>query len=617
MRNEFAWTVGALLIAFCAVAADTTTTAGFGGTPPSGEPPSGDPPGGEMPSGEPPSGEMPGGIGGGAFVYDTVVSVTTNADGTLMRGGIVYGYAFEPTAIDAGESVAALADGAFAGCSNLVKVDLSGSAITCVPSDCFAGCKALTTVVLPQTCVAIGPNAFAGCTSLKKVLARAVKNVGDYAFDGCAGLTSAVMRDTTFNDTVFRGCPDGLTPTSTIRLAAKRAEGRGTVSGGGWYEAGKTVALMATAKSGYVFAGWFTDSDCTTAFQVDGYDYRAAKGKFSMPDAATKVYAKCVTEESDAKSLRFKSSAKTLAKSTQTLSAGDAASLKAGFSSISQPSVTVSGLPKGLTLDESSGKITGTPVKPGSYTVKIKIANASGASISLTVKMKVTVPSWAKGTFYGLAYTGGTTNSRPAYLKFTAGSLGKISGKLIRNGKSYSFTSAYVSCTSGKAKFAPSVSIASSTYEPDGKVVVSRIRNGVTCSVATDAEGLFYAQKKVTIVRDGKALSGLVGDRYVFRYGTDSDIGNSGLKQDGDRIAVKIGEKETATIAGVVGGVKFTGLSWPLLVDGKEDSEDGGSVYTAHLDIVEPATKYFRTLVLDIAVGSDGEVSGVDGSFER
>ena len=49
----------------------------------------------------------------------------------------------------------------------------------------------------------------------------------------------------------------------------------GTVTGGGKYAKDTKVTIKAKAKSGYVFAGWYTDKACKTKLNPKGYDNRS------------------------------------------------------------------------------------------------------------------------------------------------------------------------------------------------------------------------------------------------------------------------------------------------------------------------------------------------------
>ena len=152
--------------------------------------------GGDMGGGGMGGGDMGGGGGpggaGGSLTYDSFISVTTNAN-CLIREGVLFGSTpslSASVAPAAAAGVTALAHGVFAGNTTITTVNLANTSIAEVPSDCFAGCTALTSVTLPASCAAIGPSAFAGCSALSSFTASGVTAVGRDAFRGCTALAA-------------------------------------------------------------------------------------------------------------------------------------------------------------------------------------------------------------------------------------------------------------------------------------------------------------------------------------------------------------------------------------------------------------------------------------------
>lgn len=96
------------------------------------------------------------------------------------------------------------------------KTNLNGSAysavkVTTLDSDVFANVKEdLKFVVLPAYITEIPDNAFAGCTSLKAVIAYGVTKIGDNAFAGCTSLEKFYVDTaiTSLGANAFEGVPE-------------------------------------------------------------------------------------------------------------------------------------------------------------------------------------------------------------------------------------------------------------------------------------------------------------------------------------------------------------------------------------------------------------------------
>ena len=89
--------------------------------------------------------------------------------------------------------------------------DLEGA--TKIGDYAFNGCKGLTSVTIPDGVTSIGNSAFNGCSSLTSItIPDSVKDISSYAFQGCSGLTSIIIPDrvTRISSYAFYGC-SGLT----------------------------------------------------------------------------------------------------------------------------------------------------------------------------------------------------------------------------------------------------------------------------------------------------------------------------------------------------------------------------------------------------------------------
>ena len=77
----------------------------------------------------------------------------------------------------------------------------------------FEGCSGLTSLTLPAGITEIGDCAFEGCSGLTSLtLPAGITSIGSYAFKGCSGLTSLTLPDgiTEIGTSAFEGC-SGLT----------------------------------------------------------------------------------------------------------------------------------------------------------------------------------------------------------------------------------------------------------------------------------------------------------------------------------------------------------------------------------------------------------------------
>ena len=112
---------------------------------------------------------------------------------------------------DSGKGLKKIDSLAFKDCSSLESIDLSNAEITDIPARAFENCTSLKSIKLPSTVTKIADNAFAGCSNLEKIEGLEqckISELSATAFDSCVRLKDINLSNATIAaipDQIFSG----------------------------------------------------------------------------------------------------------------------------------------------------------------------------------------------------------------------------------------------------------------------------------------------------------------------------------------------------------------------------------------------------------------------------
>ncbi len=142
---------------------------------------------------------------GGELVTAVVVPESVTAIGNCQFAGCT-----SLTSITIHSGVTGIGSSAFEDCSSLASVTFGeGSELTSIGSDAFSDCSSLTSIEIPAGVTGIGNLAFYGCINLTSIeIPAGVTGIGTLAFFGCSSLTSIEIpaEVTSIGDWAFHAC---------------------------------------------------------------------------------------------------------------------------------------------------------------------------------------------------------------------------------------------------------------------------------------------------------------------------------------------------------------------------------------------------------------------------
>ena len=111
-----------------------------------------------------------------------------------MNGTTLIRYTGTAQTVSVPASVKAIADGAFAGNTEMETLKFEGNNLETISYQAFADCTSLREVVLPDSVTSLGNGAFSNCTALTKIeFGEGLDKLGLGTFTGCSKLTNIVI----------------------------------------------------------------------------------------------------------------------------------------------------------------------------------------------------------------------------------------------------------------------------------------------------------------------------------------------------------------------------------------------------------------------------------------
>ena len=185
--------------------------------------------------------------------------------------------------------------------SSIKKVVINNG-VTSIGEYAFNGCKGLTSVTIPNSVTSIGEYAFYGCTGLTSVtIPNSVTSIGSFAFECCKGLTSVTIPNSvkSIGSSAFQQC-DGLTSVTIPNRVT-------SIGSGAFYCKGLTSMTVEATKPPYSFGSILSNYNIplyVPAGSVDAYKAADEWKKFTNIQAipATSVN-EATAEKSEVKKI--------------------------------------------------------------------------------------------------------------------------------------------------------------------------------------------------------------------------------------------------------------------------------------------------------------------------
>jgi len=178
-------------------------------------------------------------------------------------------------------SVTAIGEGSFSGCSNLTTINIPSS-INKIGDSAFRECASLTgTFTIPLGVTIINNLTFSGCKSLTSIVIPAgITSLGQYAFWNCTNWVGNIVLPASLT-TIIQGAFNSCTSLSSISLPATT----NTIAPDAFQNCGGSITVNGSNPNYSSDNGLFFDKNKTTLFSCP----TSKSGDYTIPSSATSI----------------------------------------------------------------------------------------------------------------------------------------------------------------------------------------------------------------------------------------------------------------------------------------------------------------------------------------